>query len=109
MGKRRGVLTVLATAATSFGLVFAPTYASLQGRATSFEVNGYNSLYELSPVAISILGLFSNRLRLFAGFLMLVWVVAASFSGGFFYIPIAAFLLWPSKDPQDDGKMITLR
>lgn len=106
---RRGVFTVLATLALSLGLLGAPLYTNGSGSESFLQVNGFNSLIVFFPVAISILGLFSNRLRLFAGFLMLGWVVLGAWTVGLYYVPIAVCLLWPAKSPQEDSAMPTLR
>ncbi len=109
MVTRRGVFTLLATLLISLALLAAPLYNSGSGRTTLLQVNGSSGLIVFLPVAISVLGLFTNKLRLIAGCLMLGWVVLGMWSVGLYYIPIAVSLLWPSKNPPDDGKMITLR
>ncbi len=106
---RRGVLTVIATLATSLALLGAPLYTNGSGRESFLQVNGFNSLMLAVPVAIGILGLFSNRMKLFAGFLMLGWVVLGALTIGLYYIPIAACLLWPVKSRQAEGSVPTLR
>ncbi len=100
----RGAFTVLATVAVSLAMLASP----YSDGASFLHVNGAHSLVVLAPVALSVLALFSGRLRLFAGFLMLGWVVLGMLSVGLFYIPIAAFLLWPAKHGRDDGAVLTL-
>jgi hypothetical protein len=68
---RRGVLTGLAPVITSIVLLLAPTYRG-SGGAALLQVNGYQSLILAVPVAISAVALFSWRLRLLAGLLMLL-------------------------------------
>jgi hypothetical protein len=108
MVTRRGVLTILATVVISLGLLLAPTYRGSQ-RATLLQVNGYNSLILAVPVAISIFGSLSSRLRLFAGLLMLLWVAAGAFTVGLFYLPIVACLLWPEKRQHSASGLLTIR
>lgn len=109
MGTRRGVFTLLATLLISLALLAAPLYNRGSGRTTLLQVNGSGSLIVFLPVAISALGLFSNRLRLLAGCLMLVWVLAGSLSIGLFYLPIVPCLLWPVKPQQNDGNVASIR
>lgn len=90
-------------------LLGAPLCTNGSGRESFLQVNGFNGLILAVPVAIGILGLFSNRRRLFAGFLMLGWVVLGAMTVGLYYIPIAVCLLWPAKRQQDDGNVPSLR
>ncbi len=109
MVTRRGVLTLIATAVLSLVLLIVPQYASGPERATLLQVNGSAGLIVILPIAVSLLPLFSSRLRLFAGFLMLCWVILGAWTVGLFYAPIAVCLLWPSTSRQADSAMPTLR
>jgi hypothetical protein len=97
---RRGVAIGLATVITSIVLLLAPTYRG-SGGATLLQVNGYNGVILAIPVAISSLALFTRKLRLLAGVLMLLWVVAATFTVGLFYLPIVLCLVWPDNRLED--------
>ncbi len=108
MSSRRGLLTILLTIAISLALLLLPTYESGVERFTLFQVNGYRSFVLVVPVAISALGLFSNPLRLFAGLLMALWVAAAIFTVGLFYLPIVGCLLWPARH-RENNHLLTLR
>ena len=109
MTTRRDLFAVLATLALSLGLLAAPLYSSGSQRATFLQINGFHGLIVFVPVAISILGMFSDRLRVLAGFLMLGWVVVGAWTVGLFYIPIALCLLWPARHAQDDDGWSNLR
>lgn len=46
---------------------------------------------------------------MFAGILMLIWVAAAVFTVGLFYLPVAVWLLWPGKHRHDENGMPAIR
>lgn len=109
MTAHRGVLTVVGTILVSVGLLLIPTYAGPPQRATLPQINGYHSVILAVPVAISILGALSNRLRVLAGLLMLLWVAAGVFTVGLFYLPLVACLLWPARRDRNGMGPLTLR
>ncbi len=101
----RDIFTILGTTALSIWLVVAPAYA---GGKNLFEVDGNGSVMVVVPIIFSIFGSFSKRSRVFAGVLMLFWVVVGSFSVGLFYLPMVGCLLWPEKSRRRESFMTTL-
>lgn len=89
-------MAVIASTLVSATLAFCPIYAGNSGR-TLIQVNGLRALIVLVPVLISVVAFVSDRLRIIAGVLMLGWALVGAFTVGLFYLPMAIWLLWPSK------------
>lgn len=93
---QRALVAVVASTLVSAALVLCPVYAGNSG-TTLTQVNGARALIVIVPIFISAMAWFSDRLRIIAGALMLAWAIIGAFTIGFFYLPVAIWLLWPSR------------
>jgi hypothetical protein len=93
---QRVLVAVFASTLVSAALVLCPVYAGNSG-ATLVQVNGARALIVIVPILISVMAWFSDRHRIIAGALMLAWALIGAFTIGLFYLPVAIWLLWPSR------------
>jgi|HigsolmetaAR202D_1030399.scaffolds.fasta_scaffold79870_1 hypothetical protein len=93
---QRVLVAVVASTLVSAALALFPVYAGNSGR-TLIQVNGPGALIVLVPILLSALAWVSDRLRILAGVLMLGWALVGAFTVGLFYLPVAIWLLWPSR------------
>lgn len=95
---QRVLVAVVASTLVSAALALCPVYAGNSG-STLTQVNGPDALIVLVPILLSAMAWVSDRLRILAGVLMLGWGLVGAFTVGLFYLPVAIWLLWPSKRP----------
>ncbi len=100
MWKQRVLVAVVASTLVSAALVLCPVYAGNSG-GTLVQVNGARALIVIVPILISIMAGFSDRFRIIAGAFMLAWAMIGAFTIGLFYLPVAIWLLWPSRRSTD--------
>lgn len=93
---QRVLVAVVASTLVSSTLALCPVYAGNSG-STLIQVNGPGASIVLVPILLSAMAWASDRLRILAGVLMLGWGLVGAFTVGLFYLPVAIWLLWPSK------------